>query len=208
MINDKKLFPPYLLQEKCCGYLLESPHWGDSNKYHQHMFLGVLNTVFLNSSNYLAHLELRNLSIQIFVITNFVVISNVGIKKFDCEILFPEDEAADNDMQLRFFFFFYLLYKVSLVLLQLTVGLATRMDIVQIRAPAMVTIVTSKVFYPIRTPSPTDSVRSVSPCDPEYELEYPGATELLVSNLDYNISPREWKHILLTTFHPHVKVRK
>ena len=61
-------------------------------------------------------------------------------------------------------------------------------------------------FCPIRTPSPTDSVHSVSPCDPEYENEYPGATELLVSNLDYNISPREWKHILLTTFHPHVKV--
>ena len=61
-------------------------------------------------------------------------------------------------------------------------------------------------FCPIRSPSPTDSVRSVSPCDPEYELEYPGATELIVSNLDYNISPREWKHILLTTFHPHVKV--
>ena len=25
----------------CCGYLLESPHQGDSNKYPQHMFLGV-----------------------------------------------------------------------------------------------------------------------------------------------------------------------
>ena len=62
-------------------------------------------------------------------------------------------------------------------------------------------------FCPIRSPSPTDSIRSISPCDPEYENEYPNATELLVSNLDYNISPREWKHILLTTFHPHVKVR-
>ena len=25
----------------CCGYLLESPRRGDSNKYPQHMFLGV-----------------------------------------------------------------------------------------------------------------------------------------------------------------------
>ena len=25
----------------CCGYLLESPRWGDSNKYPQHTFLGV-----------------------------------------------------------------------------------------------------------------------------------------------------------------------
>ena len=48
------------------------------------MFLGVLNTVFLNNSNYLPHLELRNRSIRIDVITNFVVKSNVGIKKFDC----------------------------------------------------------------------------------------------------------------------------
>ena len=26
----------------CCGYLLESPRWGNSNKYPQHMFLGVI----------------------------------------------------------------------------------------------------------------------------------------------------------------------
>ena len=48
------------------------------------MFPGVLNTVFLNISNHLPHLELRNHSIQIVVITNFVVISNVGIKRFNC----------------------------------------------------------------------------------------------------------------------------
>ena len=85
MINDKKLFFPYLLQKTyVCGYLLESPRRGDSNNYPQHMFLGVLNTEFLNISNYLPHLELRNRSIQIVVVTNFVVISNVGIKRFDC----------------------------------------------------------------------------------------------------------------------------
>ena len=56
---------------------------GNSNKYPQPMFLGVLNTVFLTISNYLPHLELRNRSIRIVVIKNFVVISNVGIKSFD-----------------------------------------------------------------------------------------------------------------------------
>ena len=55
----------------------------DSNRYPQHTFLEVLNTVFLNISNYLPHLELRNRSIQIVVTTNFVVISHVSIKRFD-----------------------------------------------------------------------------------------------------------------------------
>ena len=50
------------------------------------MFLGVLNTVFLNISNYLSHLELRNRSIHIVIVTNFVVITNVGIKRFDYTI--------------------------------------------------------------------------------------------------------------------------
>ena len=60
------------------------PHRGDSNKYPQHMFLGVLNTVFFNISNYLSHLQLRNRSVQIVIVTNFLVISSVGIKRFDC----------------------------------------------------------------------------------------------------------------------------
>ena len=68
----------------CCVYLLESPRRGDSNKYTQHMFFGVLNTVFLNISNYLPHLEVRSRSIQIVVITNFVVLSNVDVKRLDC----------------------------------------------------------------------------------------------------------------------------
>ena len=57
MINDKKLFLPYLFQET---YVVDIY----SNKYPQHMFLGVLNTIFLNISNYLHHLELRNRSIH------------------------------------------------------------------------------------------------------------------------------------------------
>ena len=48
------------------------------------MFLGVLNTVFLIISNYPPQLELRNRSNQIIVVTNFAVISSVGIKRFDC----------------------------------------------------------------------------------------------------------------------------
>ena len=85
MINDKKLFLPLFTPRNiCCGYLLESPRQGDSNKYPQHMFLGVLNTLFLNISNYLPYLELRNHSIQIVVITNFDVIFKAGIKGFDC----------------------------------------------------------------------------------------------------------------------------
>ena len=85
MIDDKKVFFPWFTPRNIyCGCLLESPHWGDSNKYPQHMFLGVLNTIFLNIFNYLPHLELRNRSIQIVVIVNSVIESNVGIKRFDC----------------------------------------------------------------------------------------------------------------------------
>ena len=87
MKNNKRLFYHLFTPRNiCCGYLLESPRRGDSNKYPQHMFLGVLNTVFLNNSNYLPHLDLRNRSIQIVVVTNFVVILNVGVKMFDCTI--------------------------------------------------------------------------------------------------------------------------
>ena len=59
---------------------------GDSNKYMypQYMFLGLLNTVSLNISNYQHHLKTRNRSIQIVVITNFVAISNAGKKMFEC----------------------------------------------------------------------------------------------------------------------------
>ena len=53
MINDD----PYLLQET---YVVDIV--GIASAY------GVLNTIFLNISNYLPHLELRNRSIQIIVI--------------------------------------------------------------------------------------------------------------------------------------------
>ena len=95
----------FTLRNICCGYFLESPGLGNSNKYpqqiflgvvkailtniHNIMFLGVLNTVSLNISNYLSHLKIRNHSIQIVVITNFVVISNASIKRFDCTCFAP-----------------------------------------------------------------------------------------------------------------------
>ena len=94
MINDKKLFFFFSLVNSKTPllwiFIRIAPPWrGDSNKYPRHMFLGVLNTVILNISNYLPHLVLRNCSIQIVVIVNFVIISNVGIKRFDCTMIFP-----------------------------------------------------------------------------------------------------------------------
>ena len=95
----KSRFPLFTPRNICCGYLLESPQRGDSNKYPKHMFLGVLNTIFLNIPNYLPHLELRNRSILIVLITNFVVISNVSIKRVDCNSLFRGGNSVN------FFFF-------------------------------------------------------------------------------------------------------
>ena len=80
----KSFFSPLFTPRNiCCGYLSESPRRSDANKYPQHIFLGVLNTIFLNVSYYLPHLEQRNRSIQNVVMTNFVVVSNVGIKRVD-----------------------------------------------------------------------------------------------------------------------------
>jgi len=49
--------------------------------------------------------------------------------------------------------------------------------------------------------------------DPEMDFMQPNFnpdtdrfTELLVSNLDYNIDPRDWSKIIYATFHPHVKI--
>ena len=55
-----------------------------SKKHILWIFVGILNIIFLNISNYLPNLEQRNCSIQIVVIANFVVLSNVGIKRCDC----------------------------------------------------------------------------------------------------------------------------
>ena len=80
----KSFFPLFTPRNICCEYLLKSPRRGDSNKYPQHVILGVVDTILLNISNSLPHLEQRNRSIEIVVITNFVVISNAGIKRYNC----------------------------------------------------------------------------------------------------------------------------
>ena len=85
MIFNKKLFLPLFTTRNIrCGFLLESPQRGDSNKYPEHMFLEVLNTILFNFSNNPFLLQLRIRSIQIVVITSFVVISNVVLKAVDC----------------------------------------------------------------------------------------------------------------------------
>ena len=85
MISDKK---PFLslstLRNICCGYVLESPRRGDSNKYPRHMFLGISNAILFEFSNNPFHFQLKIRSIQTVVITSFVVISNMGIKRVDC----------------------------------------------------------------------------------------------------------------------------
>ncbi|OWF50825.1 meiosis arrest female protein 1 homolog isoform X2 [Mizuhopecten yessoensis] len=61
-------------------------------------------------------------------------------------------------------------------------------------------------FQPIRSDSP--STTASSPCEQD-SLDWDslvGPVELLISNLDYNISAKEWRKILFTTFHPHVRV--
>ncbi|KAK3091075.1 hypothetical protein FSP39_016962 [Pinctada imbricata] len=64
-------------------------------------------------------------------------------------------------------------------------------------------------FCPITSPSPCPSTSSSSSCEQMDSADWDsisGPVELLVSNLDYNISAKEWRKILFTTFHPHVRV--
>ncbi|CAC5393561.1 LKAP [Mytilus coruscus] len=73
--------------------------------------------------------------------------------------------------------------------------------------PAMQRQSPMNMFRPI-TPSPVPGACS-SPAMDDEDLEWEGfvgPVELLVSNLDYNISAKEWRKILFTTFHPHVRV--
>ena len=51
------------------------------------MFLTVLNTIFLNISKNPSHFELRIHSVQTGVITSFVIISNVFLKRANCSIM-------------------------------------------------------------------------------------------------------------------------
>ena len=51
--------------------------------------------VLLHISNFLPHLKLRNRSIQIVVISNFVIILNVCIKRFDCITINEQCKIVD-----------------------------------------------------------------------------------------------------------------
>ncbi|KAL5019265.1 hypothetical protein ScPMuIL_004987 [Solemya velum] len=64
-------------------------------------------------------------------------------------------------------------------------------------------------FRPIRSFSPMSELSSTPTQESESGEEMEdgqGPVELVVSNLDYNISAKEWRKIIFTTFHPHVKV--
>ena len=41
---------------------------------------------------------------------------------------------------------------------------------------------------------------------PDFRLAMDSYVELIVSNLDYNISPLDWRKVIFATFQPHVKV--
>lgn len=43
-------------------------------------------------------------------------------------------------------------------------------------------------------------------CSGKLSSENSGPVNLYVSNLDYNISSREWRKILASTFQPHIQV--
>ena len=74
------LFP----HRTCFGYLLELPQRGNSNKYPKHMLLEVLMQYSCIISHYLSPLKRRFRDIQIVILTNFVIVLSIGIKKVDC----------------------------------------------------------------------------------------------------------------------------
>ena len=75
------------LQNVYFGYLLESPRWGDSNKYPKHMLLEVLNNnvpAYFLINCYLLRVGFR--ASLIVSITSVFVVSSVGIIRVDCTI--------------------------------------------------------------------------------------------------------------------------
>lgn len=64
--------------------------------------------------------------------------------------------------------------------------------------------------YCVRTPTP-DSYDDEEEHDEDVEIyntynSKNGPVDLYISNLDYNISSREWRKILATTFQPNIQV--
>ena len=56
---------------------------GDSNKYPKHMLLEILMQYSCIISHLLSPLERRFRDFQIVIITNFIVVSSLGIKRVD-----------------------------------------------------------------------------------------------------------------------------
>ena len=69
----------------CFRYLLELPHWGNSNKYPKHMFLEVLNTIFLPNFWLIVIAWAKGLycTSQIIIRMYFAIVLSVGIKRLD-----------------------------------------------------------------------------------------------------------------------------
>ena len=134
MISDKNPFHSlFTLRNICCGFLLESPRRGDSNKYPRHIFLGILNTIMFNFSNNPFHLELKIRSIQTVVITSFVVMSKVGMKRIDCRI--PQDDMSlhiSRDGSPRYFFLFMLFIPLDDAVLMYDQNLCFWADIIKV----------------------------------------------------------------------------
>ncbi|XP_005112252.1 meiosis regulator and mRNA stability factor 1 [Aplysia californica] len=58
-----------------------------------------------------------------------------------------------------------------------------------------------------RVPTPNDMGDPAADFShPDFNPKLDPFVELVVSNLDYNIHPREWRKIIYATFHPHVKI--
>ena len=97
MVGNEEPFFLIYSQNFCCGYLLELPWQGNFNKYPKQEFLGVLNIIFMNTSNYLAYLQLRVCSIQTVIVKCFVVILNVDtVKSLYTDIRY-NDKIRYND---------------------------------------------------------------------------------------------------------------
>ena len=84
MICKKLCFILLSSQNICFGYLLELPQLGNSNKYPKHILLEVLMQYSYIISHELSPFQRRFCCIQIVIITKFVVVSSVGIKRVDC----------------------------------------------------------------------------------------------------------------------------
>ena len=107
MICKKSLVLFLFPHRTCFGYLLESPQWGDSDKHPKHLFLEILNTMFLHISDLLSPLGRRFRACQIIIITNIVVVSSIVVKRADCS------HKRVNDMRSQTSFYILSIYMTT-----------------------------------------------------------------------------------------------